>query len=355
MGILYKNIIRPYLFSQDPEEIHERISYWLKTVGHGPLASVAGWPLRFDSDLLKISAAGIEFKGPVGLAAGFDKSGELYPALSSFGFDFIESGTFTLHPQDGNPKPRIFRYPKYSALVNRMGFNNAGAESARELMSTQVHSIPRGINVGKSKIASLDDAKNDYIGSIKLLAQFGDYLTINISSPNTPDLRKLQEKRRLTNLIRAIMQSAPMKPVFIKVAPDLTDKEFEDILGIIVSENLAGVIVSNTTLDRSAAPDTKDQEGGLSGIPVRNKSTLLIRKAYRIFQGKKIIIGSGGIFNGSDAIEKIRAGASLIQIYTGYIYEGPGLPSLIKHSLHSSCKMHQCTLKDLIGSEGRSI
>ncbi len=355
MGILYKSAIRPVLFSQDPEDVHERLTKLLTAIGGTPLSRIAGTPFRFNSDLLRIEAAGIQFPGPVGLAAGFDKTGALYPALSGFGFGFIESGTFTRYGQPGNPKPRIFRYPEYQALVNRMGFNNQGAEAAASLLAEQELTVPRGINVGKSKVTPLNKAEDDYIESIQLLSGFGSYITINVSSPNTPDLRKLQEKKRLSSLVRSVSQHSEGKPVFIKVAPDLSEKEFSDILSIIIKEDLAGVIIANTTLDRSLAPDTQSEAGGLSGQPVRGKSTVMIRRAFREFQGKKTIIGSGGIFSGADALEKIRAGASLVQIYTGYIYEGPSLPSIIKHSLHKTCVQYQCTLKDLIGTEGQSL
>lgn len=369
MGMLYRHILRPWLFLLDPERAHELITDRLKRVMNISIApSVAEAVLNCSDPLLQSTVDGLSYPNPVGLAAGFDKTGELYPVLSHMGFGFLETGTFTRMPQEGNPQPRLFRYPDYGALINRMGFNNPGAAHAAVLFSHQDRSIPRGINIGKSKVASLDEASEDYNHSLRLLVPHADYITINISSPNTPGLRDLQEEGRLRDLLGQIKQTlitirkendpsapdAPSLPVYVKVAPDLSNEGFDSALTVIDQLDLSGVIISNTTISREMTPVLQGGEtGGLSGIPLRPRSTELIYRAYEYFQGRKTIMGSGGIFSGADALEKIRSGANLVQIYTGYIYEGPMLPCEINRYLYRVLKRDGITLAELVGSGHR--
>jgi len=371
---LYQRLLRPLFFRFDPESVHEfTVRNLSRAVSLPPVGALLEKSFSFRSPRLRVNVGGIEFQNPVGMAAGFDKNARAYPFLARMGFGFVESGTFTALKQEGNPRPRLFRFPGEQALVNRMGFNNPGAEDVARILAGRTRTIPLGINIGKSKLAELDRAGADYAASLRLLSSFGDYIAVNVSSPNTPDLRRLQEKGRLSELLGEIQKqlrefagpadpAAPSspdtmpvpKPLFLKIAPDLDEGQLEDIIAVVLERKLAGIILSNTTLDKSAlSPAGEAPEGGLSGAPLRSRSTEMIRTVYARTEGRLPIIGVGGIFSGPDALEKILAGASLVQIYTGYIYEGPGLPARINRFLADFCEKQGATLPDLIGREKR--
>lgn len=271
---------------------------------------------------------GLTFPNPVGLAAGMDKNASALRAWEALGFGFVEAGTITALDQPGNPKPRCFRYPSQQALINRMGFNNSGASVAAVRLARQKASgrwprVPVGINIGKSKLTPNEQAASDYATSYKLLLPFGDYFVINVSSPNTPNLRALQDRDSLAEIIRTLKRINNIKPLLVKIAPDLTDEAVRDIAALAESENLAGLIATNTTLDHSSVPKDSDQQGGLSGTPLRQRST----EVLRIMRSETDlpIIASGGIMDAASAHEKLEAGASLVQLYTGFVYHGPEL------------------------------
>ena len=271
---------------------------------------------------------GLTFPNPVGLAAGMDKNASALRAWEALGFGFVEAGTITALAQPGNPKPRCFRYPSQQALINRMGFNNAGASAAAERLARQKASgrwprVPVGINIGKSKLTPNEQAASDYATSYKLLLPFGDYFVINVSSPNTPNLRALQDRDSLAEIIRTLKRINNIKPLLVKIAPDLTDEAVRDIAALAESERLAGLIATNTTLDHSSVPKDSDQQGGLSGTPLRQRSTEVLRILRSATDLP--IIASGGIMDAASAHEKLEAGANLVQLYTGFVYHGPNL------------------------------
>jgi dihydroorotate dehydrogenase len=271
---------------------------------------------------------GLTFPNPVGLAAGMNKNATALRAWEALGFGFIEAGTITAMAQLGNPKPRCFRYPSQQALINRMGFNNAGASAVANRLALQNASgrwprVPVGINIGKSKLTPNEQAASDYATSYKLLLPFGDYFVVNVSSPNTPNLRALQDRDALAEIIRTLKRINNIKPLLVKIAPDLTDGALRDIAALAESEHLAGLIATNTTLDHSAVPKDSDQQGGLSGHPLRQRSTDVLRILRAAT--KLPIIASGGIMDAAAAHEKLEAGASLVQLYTGFVYNGPEL------------------------------
>jgi len=271
---------------------------------------------------------GLDFPNPVGLAAGMDKNAVALPAWQAMGFGFLEAGTITALAQPGNDKPRSFRFPSQEALINRMGFNNRGASAAAKRLrrlkaSRRWPSIPVGINIGKSKVTPLENAASDYATSYNLLLPYGDYFVINVSSPNTPGLRTLQDSDSLAQIIRTLKRIHSGKPLLVKIAPDLTDDAVREMAALAESEKLAGIIATNTTLDHSAIPTPSDQTGGLSGAPLRQRSTEVIRTLRSVTQLP--IIASGGIMDAASAKEKLDAGANLVQIYTGFVYHGPEL------------------------------
>ncbi|GAB5400387.1 MAG: quinone-dependent dihydroorotate dehydrogenase [Aureisphaera sp.] len=280
---------------------------------------------------------GLTFPNPVGLAAGFDKDAKLYRELSNFGFGFIEIGTVTPKPQDGNPKKRLFRLKSDSAIINRMGFNNGGVEEAVERLRLNKNVLVGG-NIGKNKVTPNADAVNDYVICFEALFDHVDYFVVNVSSPNTPNLRELQDKKPLTDLLNTLQQKnaakSNRKPILLKIAPDLTDAQLVDIIEIVSDTQIDGVIATNTTISREGlTSENKKEMGGLSGKPLTHRSTEVIRflseKSNKAFP----IIGVGGIHTVEDALEKIEAGASLIQLYTGFIYEGPTLIKAINRRL----------------------
>src|SRR5213082_2832281 len=332
----YERFVRPLLFSIDPETAH-RI-----TIGGLRAASRVDLALRalsvFQPPAKPKKLFGLNFPNPIGLAAGLDKNGVALPAWAALGFGFIEIGTVTAKAQPGNPKPRIFRFPEQSALINRLGFNNDGAEIiARRLTKLQRSSrwpeVPVGINIGKSMSTPLTEATEDYLYSFRLLREFADYIVLNVSSPNTPGLRELQGADALSELLSAIGQQnlTARKPILIKIAPDLAPSELDAIVSTCETNKVAGIIATNTTVDHSSIPAAQDEQGGLSGAPLRGKSTALVREIAA--RSTIPIIASGGIMDADSAREKIEAGARLLQIYTGLIYRGPGLIREIAEAL----------------------
>jgi dihydroorotate dehydrogenase len=324
----YERLVRPLLFSLDAEAAHHLTISLLSGASYFDLA------LRtlkaFQPSPKPKALFGLNFPNPVGLAAGLDKNGVAIPAWAALGFGFIEVGTVTAKAQPGNPKPRIFRLPKQHALINRLGFNNDGADAIAERLrrlrrSGRWPAVPVGINIGKSRATPLEQATDDYLYSFRLLRDFADYIALNISSPNTPGLRELQEPQRLSELLHAIGREpgAAPKPLLVKISPDISSAELEAVLAVCEENAVAGVIATNTTLDHSSIPPAFDEEGGLSGAPLRQKSTTLVREIV----GKSAIpvIASGGIFDAESAQEKFQAGAQLIQLYTGFVYRGPRL------------------------------
>lgn len=323
---MYKSLIRPILFKFDPEEVHYFTFSLLKNF---PFLAKIFLPKPIEDKKLEREVFGLKFKNPVGLAAGFDKDAKMFSELSELGFGFIEIGTLTPKPQDGNPKKRLFRLKEDSAIINRMGFNNGGVDAAVERLKNNKNVLIGG-NIGKNKITANEDAVNDYIICFEKLFPVVDYFVVNVSSPNTPNLRALQEKEPLTKLLSELQkrnaEKEKQKPILLKIAPDLTDEQLLDIIDIVNETKIAGVIATNTTLSREGlVSSNKDETGGLSGKPLTKRSTEVIRflseKSGKAFP----IIGVGGIHSAEDALEKLEAGASLIQLYTGFIYEGPQL------------------------------
>src|SRR5262245_55341015 len=324
----YEQFVRPLLFSLDAETAHHLTIRILGRASHfaGALRALS----RFQPSSKQKTLFGLNFPNPIGLAAGLDKNGIALPAWAALGFGFIEIGTVTAKAQFGNPKPRIFRSPEQRALINRLGFNNDGADAiARRLAALRESgrwpSVPVGINIGKSKATPLEQAAADYLYSFRLLREFADYITLNISSPNTPGLRELQEPEKLSDLLFAIDKEAGTvpKPLVVKISPDLSNAELKPILAVCEENGVSGIIATNTTLDHSSIPQQSDQAGGLSGAPLRHKSTALVREI--VAQSASPVIASGGIFDAESAREKFRAGAQLIQLYTGFVYRGPQL------------------------------
>jgi dihydroorotate dehydrogenase len=343
MGALYRGLIRPVLFRSDPETAHERAVHalaWASSIApaRAMLALLAGG--RAAARPVKLF--GLEFPNRVGVAAGFDKNAVAWRALGALGFGHVEVGTVTLQAQPGNPKPRVFRYPAEEAVINRMGFNNDGAEAVAARLSKQPgpgkRRVPIGINLGKSRAASIDDAVADYLGSFRLLADHADYVAINISSPNTPDLRRLQDEDRVRALLEALQEAnrargATARPILLKIAPDVTFPQVDAILQAIVDFGLSGIIATNTTIARPGVFAQVNEAGGLSGKPVRRRSTEVIHYIARSTDGRLPIVGVGGIDDAVSAGEKLDAGASLVQVYTGMIYAGPFLGREIARGL----------------------
>jgi dihydroorotate dehydrogenase len=325
---LYERLVRPLLFSLSPEAAHNIVIRNLRAASNWP--AVLRQLERFRPSPKPTTVLGLTFPNPVGLAAGFDKNGVAIPAWAALGFGFVEVGTVTAKAQPGNPRPRIFRFPEQKALINRLGFNNDGADVVAARLralreSRHWPAIPVGINLGKSRITPIEQAVDDYLYSFRLLAPLADYVVLNVSSPNTPGLRSLQEHDALEQLLGAIRRENERvrKPILLKIAPDVSSSDLEQIITTSGQNGVAGIIATNTTLDHSAIPKSLDQIGGLSGRPLREKSTEFVR-AIRA-RSQLPIIASGGISDAVSAREKLQAGAQLIQVYTGYVYRGPGL------------------------------
>lgn len=320
---LYSDIVRPCLFQLAPETAHHLALTGLKLTPAPVIRALFGSAAEKPVKLF-----GLTFPNPVGLAAGMDKNAEALSAWEALGFGFVEAGTVTARAQPGNDKPRCFRYPPQQALINRMGFNNPGAEAVARSLSALKSSghwprIPVGMNIGKSKVTPLEDAPSDYASSFRQLLPFGDYFVINVSSPNTPGLRQLQDRDSLAAIVRTLKAIDSSKPLLVKIAPDLSDDAVKDMASLAEVERLDGLIATNTTLDHSSVPAGSDQTGGLSGSPLLSRSTEVLRILCR--HTSLPIIASGGVMNAESAREKLDAGASLVQIYTGFIYRGPAL------------------------------
>lgn len=338
---VYKSLLRPLLFSLPPETAHELALHTL-SISPGLIKTA----FRQRGSFGELKRFGLTFDNPVGLAAGFDKNGIALRSLAALGFGFIEAGTVTLQPQPGNPKPRLFRLPLDRALLNRAGFNNEGAARFVERVSNARPDCVLGVSIGKSKSAPMDQAIDDYLGSFKLVHRIADYIAVNVSSPNTPGLRDLQQADQLDELLRALQQEnlelsgeSPPVPLLVKLAPDLHEEDLAAIVEVIENNGIAGIIATNTSVSRAglrtAAAEIESMgAGGLSGAPLRTLSTRFIARLFQLTGGSVPLVGVGGIFNAEDAWEKICAGASLVQLYTGFIYEGPGIVTTINDGLH---------------------
>lgn len=335
---MYKLLIRPLFFLFDPEKIHYFTFSLVRFTSKIPGFSALYRSLYLvDDKRLETEVFGLKFKNPVGLAAGFDKDAKLYKELSNFGFGFIEIGTLTPKGQEGNPKQRLFRLKEDSAIINRMGFNNGGVLEAVERLKAN-NGVLIGGNIGKNKVTPNEEATSDYEICFDALYNHVDYFVVNVSSPNTPNLRALQDKEPLTELLQTLqnknLAKPKQKPILLKIAPDLTDEQLLDIIDIVAETKIAGVIATNTTISRDGLQSVnKGEMGGLSGKPLTKRATEVIRflseKSNKAFP----IIGVGGIHTAEDAIEKLDAGASLVQLYTGFIYEGPALVKAINNKI----------------------
>lgn len=335
---MYKLLIRPILFMFDPEEVHYFTFSFVRFISKIPgVSSIIKAIYKVNDPRLEREVFGIKFSNPVGLAAGFDKDAKLYKELSDFGFGFIEIGTVTPVGQEGNPKKRLFRLKEDHAIINRMGFNNGGVIEAVERLK-QNKGVLIGGNIGKNKVTPNENAVDDYIICFDALFNHVDYFVVNVSSPNTPNLRALQDKEPLTQLLQTLQNKnlthAKPKPILLKIAPDLTDEQLLDIIDIIKTTQIAGVIATNTTISREGLQSAnKEEMGGLSGKPLTQRSTEVIRFLSERSNKAFPIIGVGGIHTAQDAIEKLNAGASLVQLYTGFIYEGPALIKAINKAI----------------------
>jgi len=340
---MYKQLIRPLLFQFDPEKIHHTVFSLLKLKSSLPgFKNFSASIFNFRHHKLKKSLFGLTFENPVGLAAGFDKDAVLVDELATFGFGFIEIGTLTPKAQSGNDKPRLFRLPQDEALINRMGFNNQGVQAAVTRLKKRKSTIIVGGNIGKNKVTPNESALLDYEICFEALYPYVDYFVINVSSPNTPGLRELQEKEPLRKLMQHVIKLSKAKekykPVLLKIAPDLTTEQLNDVIGILKETNTDGIIATNTTISREGLITDSQLvatigNGGLSGKPLAKKSTEIVRYLREQLGKDFPIIAVGGIMTVEDAIEKIQAGADLIQIYTGFIYEGPSLVKRINKAL----------------------
>ena len=349
MSWCYRALVRPLLFAQESEAVHNRTLAALNWAAERPLACRALAAVQGAPEL-PVELFGLRFPNPVGLAAGMDKQAAAVPVWRALGFGFSELGGVTWHAQPGNPAPRMFRAVADEALVNRMGFNNGGARALAERLAAwrargRWPDHPVGINLGKSKVTPLEDAPDDYANSLRVLWPHADFFVVNVSSPNTPNLRQLQDRAALDEILAALQQvnakqakSGRSKPILVKVAPDLSFEALDEILALAGPRQLAGLVATNTTIARPGSADarcrrTYAETGGLSGRPLRARSTEVIRHLHRQTRGALPIIGVGGISSAADAWEKITAGATLVQIYSGLVFEGPGLVAEIVRSL----------------------
>ena len=335
---MYKLLLRPLFFCFDPEKVHYFTFSLVRFTSKIPGFSALYKALFLVNDKrLETEVFGLKFKNPVGLAAGFDKDAKLYKELSNFGFGFIEIGTLTPKGQEGNPKTRLFRLKEDSAIINRMGFNNGGVQEAVERLKSN-NGVLIGGNIGKNKLTPNEEATSDYEICFDALYDYVDYFVVNVSSPNTPNLRALQDKEPLTQLLQTLQNKnvakPKQKPILLKIAPDLTDEQLLDIIDIVNETKIAGVIATNTTISREGLQsENKAEMGGLSGKPLTKRSTEVIRFLSQKSNKSFPIIGVGGIHTAEDAMEKLDAGASLVQLYTGFIYEGPALVKAINKKI----------------------
>ena len=358
---IYRNLLRPILFKQDPEEAHEFAMEALSK-----LSAVRLFAARraFTGSSLASEVAGIAFPNPVGLAAGCDKNGRAIPLWPHCGFGFVEVGTVTAQPQSGNPKPRVFRYPRHDALINRLGFNSEGSQAVAMRMATlrETHrSIPTpiAINIGKTKVVEGEDAVlEDYRTSFKRLSPFADFVIVNVSSPNTPGLRLWQERGPLTSLLSALMEEATRGkrkvPLFVKISPDMNETDMVNVCEAALELRLAGIVATNTTLAREGAYSGLSETGGLSGKPLTARADEVMRFLYRQTGGALPLIGVGGIGSAEDAFRRIKCGASLVQIYTSFVYEGPFFPRNLNQELMRLMERDGVrNIRDAIGTEAK--
>ncbi|MEL7036944.1 MAG: quinone-dependent dihydroorotate dehydrogenase [Cyanobacteria bacterium J06592_8] len=376
---IYRSGIRPILFSGlnvDPEWAHHRSLQLLSGLDQSSVHPVSAWILSriqsafcLEDSRMTQTLWGLSFPNPILLAAGFDKDGVAVGVWENLGFGGVELGTVTCHPQPGNPQPRLFRLLSDQAILNRMGFNNQGAITLASRLqnrdpSRQI-SIPVGINLGKSKITPLEEAADDYLASFRVLREYGDYFVVNVSSPNTPGLRSLQDGEQLSKILDSLQQENPnRKPLLVKIAPDLEDEAICEIIELAQTYQLAGIIATNTTIRRDGlntqtlaktGNPVSEEAGGISGKPLSKRATEVIRLIWQKTQGKLPILGVGGIFTADDAWEKITAGASLIQVYTGWVYEGPGMIHRILTGLIEKLETHGLTsISEAVGLEHQS-
>jgi len=362
--VIYRRLLRPLLFRLDPDPAH-RAAIAALTHGHRVLRT----PAASRDPRLAQQVLGLHFPNPVGLAAGFDKLGTAVAAWPKIGFGFAEIGSVTAYPQPGNPPPRMFRLPADDALINRMGFNNDGSSrtAGRLLVAKRrgrIGEIPLGVNIGKSKITPADQAAGDYVASLEALWPVADYVVVNVSSPNTPGLRDLQESSALAEIVRALqevnvrrseLEQQPARPILVKIAPDLSDAQADAVVDLALELGIEGMVVCNTTLSRDGLRSDRaitTEVGGLSGRPLAARSTELVRRVSRRGGEALVVIGVGGIFSAEDAWQKITAGASLVQLYTGLVYEGPGLVARICEGLLARVQRAGMTsIADAVGAE----
>lgn len=364
---LYSSIIRPILFRLPAESAHEFALRSLTLTLRSPAARRAAAQRFQRTSFGNLKRFGLTFRNPVGLAAGFDKNGTAADALCTLGFGFIEVGTVTSKSQPGNPKPRIFRLPRDRALINRLGFNNDGARTVVKNIKKHRPDCVLGVNIGKSRTVSLENAIPDYLKTFAMVYDVADYVAVNVSSPNTPQLRELQQPEMLAGLLAALQESnrelaernslSAAKPILLKIAPDLSEKEIESVVEVALNAEVAGIIAANTTVSRdglqsSPAEIKESGEGGLSGAPLRHRANEIIASIYRLTNGSLPIVGVGGVFTAKDAWEKICAGASLVQLYTGFIYEGPSVAQKINEGLRRIVtKEGFISLDEAVGSQ----
>jgi dihydroorotate dehydrogenase len=344
--LVYRSLLRPILFRLPPETAHHLALRSLKLTK--PIHSLVLPSVENDATTA-VHCFGLSFPNPVGLAAGFDKDGVALNELASLGFGHTEAGTVTYHAQPGNPRPRLFRLPKDQALINRAGFNNGGAAAFAKRVTASRPNCILGVSIGKSKITPLENAVDDYLASFDLIHNLADYVAVNVSSPNTPQLRQLQQADQLTTLLSALqirnrqLRPESLRPLLVKLSPDLTPADLELIVDVVVRLGIDGIIATNTTISRDNLKSPKEEvtacgEGGLSGKPLTSRSTEMIAQIFKLTNGKVPIVGVGGVFTADDAWDKIAAGARLIQLYTGFIYQGPGIAKNIVEGLRRISK-----------------
>ncbi len=344
---MYNTLLKPLFFSMNPEAAHDLMRCGARFANNPLVSGILKRGYEVSDPRLRVTVAGISFPNPVGLAAGLDKNVELVGLCAGLGFGHLELGTITGQPQPGNPKPRIFRIAAEKALINRMGFPSEGADNAeRRLRAVRrrfAELPPIGINIGKSKVVELDRAIDDYRYSFERLAPLAEYVTVNVSSPNTQGLRQLQERDRLTALLQSLNGvNTHQRPIFVKVAPDLELSALEEVVDVCAQCSVAGIIATNTTIGRDSLSSAIQETGGLSGVPLREKSLEVVRFLGQQIAGRMALIGVGGISSCSDVLEMISAGASMVQLYTGLIYEGPGIVRAINQELISFMDTHRC-------------
>ena len=347
--MIYKNIVRPVLFRFDAEKIHD---FTIKMLSYGISDNLIKPFYRYENDKLITKAGRLTFRNPIGLAAGMDKDCVALSAWDTFGFGFAEIGTVTPLPQEGNPKPRMFRYPDERAVINRLGFNNHGADSFNKNVHAGKDDVSPdfiiGINIGKNKRTPLEEAYQDYKFCFEKLFEYADYFTINVSSPNTEGLRELQQKKYLDEILKSLQElnveldkiyPGGKKDIYLKIAPDLTENEIDDIIEVTIDNKLTGIIATNTTINHEMLPADKHfKTGGLSGRPLKNLANSVIKFIKDKSGDKLVVIGCGGVFNADDVKEKMDLGASLVQLYTSLIFEGPGVVKKIKKGLVKKTK-----------------